>query len=136
MLSEASSDAGGDSARVRFEEDVEVRFACFEVDAEEGFVVVCLALPFGFGAVEGPALDEGARLGGLKGSLRFFCAGGSPAIAIVMSSSCEDGRDQADRADRVVIRSKRGSRSQNAVSGDSSVEPRFPEIEQFGAIET
>lgn len=91
VSSEAPADAGGDSARARFDEDVEVRFADLEVDAAEGFVVVvCLALPLGLGAVDGPALDEGARLGGLKGSLRFFCAGGSPAIAIVMSASCED----------------------------------------------
>jgi len=50
--------------------------------AAEDFVEVLLVLVFldlGLGAaVDGPAL--GARLGGLKGSRRFFWAGGSPVI--------------------------------------------------------
>lgn len=133
MLSEASSVAGGDSARVRFDEDVEVRFAGLEVDVEEGFVVVCLALPFGFGAVEGPALDEGARLGGLNGSLRFLCAGGSPAIAIAMSSSCEDGRD---RADQVVIGANAGRGLRTRYQVIPVYEPGLLEIDQLGVIET
>lgn len=42
-------------------------------------LLVLVFLDLGLGAdVDGPAL--GARLGGLKGSRRFFWAGGSPAI--------------------------------------------------------
>jgi hypothetical protein len=51
-----------------------------EEDFAEGlvtFVVFVLGLGLDV-VVDGPAL--GARLGGLKGSRRFFCAGGSPAI--------------------------------------------------------
>lgn len=47
--------------------------------------VLCFALPLDLGADEddGPALVEGVRLGGLKGSRRFFCAGlGEPAILV------------------------------------------------------
>lgn len=46
-------------------------------------VVVCLDLPFDLGAAaeDGPALLD-ARLGGLKGSWRFFCAGGSVIFAV------------------------------------------------------
>lgn len=53
-----------------------------EEDFAEGLVallVLVLGLGLGLDAVvDGPAL--GARLGGLKGSRRFFCAGGSPVI--------------------------------------------------------
>lgn len=75
-----------------------VRFAGLDADAaEEGFVVffLSLSLPLALGAVDGPALEEGVRLGGLKGSLRFFWAGGSPAILnrCVGCVKCEVGTD-------------------------------------------
>jgi hypothetical protein len=80
--SEAAGDDGGDWARARLLPDVDLPLVDLEAEAEaedEDLVVVCLALPFVLEAdVEGPAVDE-ARLGGLKGSRRFFCAG-SPAI--------------------------------------------------------
>lgn len=82
-MSEASADEGGDSARWGLDEEMELRFADLDADAdEEDLAVVCLTLPLALGPVDGPALDEGVRLGGLKGSLRFFCAGGSPAMVM------------------------------------------------------
>jgi hypothetical protein len=70
-------------------EEEDLRFVAFEADAEEDdllvvdLVVVCLPLLFGLGAAaeDGPAptlLD--ARLGGLNGSWRFFCAGPSAIV--------------------------------------------------------
>lgn len=64
-------------------------FVDFDAEAAEldllvvDFVVVCLDLPFDLGAVagDGPTLLD-ARLGGLKGSWRFFCAGGSVIFAV------------------------------------------------------
>lgn len=65
-------------------------FVDFDAEAAEldllvvDFVVVCLDLPFddlGAAAGDGPALLD-ARLGGLKGSWRFFCAGGSVIFAV------------------------------------------------------
>ncbi len=67
-----------------------MRFVDFDTEAAElgllvvDFVVVCLDLPFddlGAAAGDGPALLD-ARLGGLKGSWRFFCAGGSVIFAV------------------------------------------------------
>lgn len=52
---------------------------------EEALAVFCLALLLALGAGfdaddDGPALVDGARLGGLKGRRRFFAGWGSPAI--------------------------------------------------------
>jgi hypothetical protein len=92
------SDASGDSTRWRLAEDKDLRFVDLEVEAAEDdlvvvdLVVVCLALLFTFGAAaeDWPALLD-ARLGGLKGSWRFFCAGPSAIIMIRLfleSSEC------------------------------------------------
>lgn len=71
-----------------------MRFVDLEAEAEAeeddlavvDLVVVCLALPFGLDAAEdGPALLD-ARLGGLKGSCRFFCAGPSDIVLIFLFS--------------------------------------------------
>lgn len=80
------SEAGGDSTRCRFAEDEDLRFVDLEAEADElnllvvDFVVVCLDFLWG-AAEDGPALLD-ARLGGLKGSWRFFCAGGSVIFVI------------------------------------------------------
>lgn len=66
-----------------------MRFVDLNAEADEldlpvvDFVVVCLDLLFDLGAAaeDGPALLD-ARLGGLKGSWRFFCAGGSVILVI------------------------------------------------------
>jgi hypothetical protein len=89
--SDASTDseAGGDSTRWRLAEDEVLRVVDLEAEADEDdllvvdLVVVCLALLFGLGAaaVDGPALLD-ARLGGLKGSWRFFCAGPSAILVV------------------------------------------------------
>lgn len=74
---------------------MEGRFGGFDADVvEEDSVVVCLFFPLpllalAFGAVDGPALEEGVRLGGLKGSLRLFCAGGSPVILMRRAGKCD-----------------------------------------------
>lgn len=76
--SEADAETGGDSARRRLAEDVDLRFADLGADAEEeALAVFCLALPLALGAAldaedDGPALVDGVRLGGLKGKRRFF----------------------------------------------------------------
>jgi hypothetical protein len=83
------SEAGGDSTRWRLAKDEDLRFVDLEVEAAEDdlvvvdLVVVCLALLFALGAAaeDGPALLD-ARLGGLNGSWRFFCAGPSAIIMI------------------------------------------------------
>jgi hypothetical protein len=68
------------------EEDVDLFFVGLDaVVEEEALAVFCLALPLALGAGfdpddEGPALVDGARLGGLKGRRRFFAGWGSPAI--------------------------------------------------------
>lgn len=80
-----ATDSGGDWARWRFAVDLEAGVLdedAIEEDFADGFVtLLVLGLGLGLGldaVVDGPAL--GARLGGLKGSRRFFCAGGSPVM--------------------------------------------------------
>lgn len=89
--SEPSADSeadGGGSSRFRFA-GVGALWE-FEFDAVANEVAllvatlefVCLGLGFGLGAeAEGPALLD-ARLGGLKGRWRFFCAGASTIFAV------------------------------------------------------
>jgi hypothetical protein len=91
------SEEGGDSTRWRLAEDEDLRVVGLEAEAVVNdlvvvdLVVVCLALLFGFGfaALDGPALLD-ARLGGLKGSWRFFCAGPSAMVMIRLFSEPSD----------------------------------------------